>query len=71
MMLKFSWMRCSVSLFEARDKVVAISLEKYAFVSRRKSVAIAAIANPDRILPRREVSVMSEGARWNIMVLIR
>lgn len=68
MMLKLSWMCCSVSLFEASDKVVAISLEKYALVSRRKRAAIVAIATPDRILPRRVVSVMSEGARWYIMV---
>jgi len=57
-------MRCSMSLFEASDKVDAMSLEKYAFVSRIKRVAIVAIAIPERILPRREVSVMSEGARW-------
>jgi hypothetical protein len=53
-----------MSLFEASDKVDAMSLEKYAFVSRIKRVAIVAIAIPERILPRREVSVMSEGARW-------
>ena len=66
-MLKFSRMRCSELLFTS-DKVVEMSLEKYAFVSSVKRVAIVAIANPDRILPRRDVWVMSGAACWYIMV---
>jgi len=68
-MLKFNWMRCSMSLFGVSDNVVAMLLERYAFVSRRNSVDIAAMANPDRILPRRDDSVRSEGARRYIIIV--
>ena len=70
-MLKLSWMRCSSELlFDANDKFVTISLETYSLVSRMKRVAIVAAANQDIILPRIEVSVMSEGACLYIMVNI-
>lgn len=68
-MLKFNWMRCSISLFGVSDNVVAMLLERYALVSRRNSVDIAATANPDRILPRRDDSVISEGARRYIIMV--
>ena len=68
-MLKFNWMRCSMSLFGVSDNVVAMLLERYALVSRRNSVDIAAMANPDRILPRRDDSVRSEGARRYIIMV--
>ena len=68
-MLKFNWMRCSMSLFGVSDNVVAMLLERYALVSRRNSVDIAAMANPDRILPRRDDSVRSEGARRYIIIV--